>query len=619
MSSSILCPIHHSPIGGVCSDITCQNKNQALCMQCVTSPQCCIRSKNHQFIPLTEFVDTFFNFHLNELKTSSTTSTRVNTCLEYCKNCQEIVDNYHQENEKLGSAMIDIFQSFIDKIQKLFVEFNQNHIKYIQNKEKEMTDALSNVLEMFNYDYLECLDKEMLLKKIKLMRNQSDINETVIAMKQSIQNMKSDIYIRDMDKIKEVMNIKGDKVIKYLQKEFDTLKDEALQRFNLYTQKVKDEMFTFGSPSKIKLSEYKVIYDDTIDFTANSNFQTKKFTIFEHSNGNTLLAYPTSQNTIKLEYVDKFINEPTPTINPKTNMYVTQKANARDKYTYFTLQSHSGKIIDLIYYRSNINKDYLISSSEDCSVKIWDITKLNHYLTNVNEFYRSNCIKTLTGHQGIIISTLVFYDPLKNINYIVSLGYMDLIKVWDLEKGQLIKDIKDINYSRGTYDNLMCLSTINKENILFTGNSTKRLIKIWNFEKGEVIRVITYDISNKIVSMVFYSDLNRIYVIDEIGPCGYVEIKDNVNKLQLVKANFNPTGNSNGDIRMGCFRWNEELIGVYCKGGIVALYDVNSGECVDKVQLVQRNFISWAMGYMHHTKKKMLVLHSGDMHLKIFN
>ena len=86
----------------------------------------------------------------------------------------------------------------------------------------------------------------------------------------------------------------------------------------------------------------------------------------------------------------------------------------------------------------------LISSSEDCSVKIWDITKLNHYLTNVNEFYRSNCIKTLTGHQGIIISTLVFYDPLKNINYIVSLGYMDLIKVWDLEKGQLIKDIKDI-------------------------------------------------------------------------------------------------------------------------------------------------------------------------------
>ena len=101
-------------------------------------------------------------------------------------------------------------------------------------------------------------------------------------------------------------------VIKYLQKEFDTLKDEDVQRFNLYAQKVKDEMFTFGSPSKIKLSEYKVIYDDTIDFTANSNLQTKKFTIFEHSNGNTLLVYPTSQNTIRLEYVDKFISEPPP-------------------------------------------------------------------------------------------------------------------------------------------------------------------------------------------------------------------------------------------------------------------------------------------------------------------
>ena len=52
------CKIHNSPIGGVCSDINCPST--VMCMQCVASSNSCVRTKNHQFVPLDEFIDTYF-------------------------------------------------------------------------------------------------------------------------------------------------------------------------------------------------------------------------------------------------------------------------------------------------------------------------------------------------------------------------------------------------------------------------------------------------------------------------------------------------------------------------------------------------------------------------------
>ena len=48
---------------------------------------------------------------------------------------------------------------------------------------------------------------------------------------------------------------------------------------------------------------------------------------------------------------------------------------------YFTLASHSAKINDIVYYRTATNCDYLISSSDDTAIKIWNITQLHLYLS----------------------------------------------------------------------------------------------------------------------------------------------------------------------------------------------------------------------------------------------
>lgn len=612
--STVLCKIHNSPIGGVCNDVNCNKGPQLLCMQCVTSQNSCIRAKNHKFIPINEFTDEYFKQHLNELRTAPNYSTRVNTVEAFCKNTQSIIEKFRMENEKVGSWIIDTFQQFIDHIQKLFVAFNQAHIKFIQEKDDQLIDAMQKLNETIKYDELYGFDENELINAMSKM-TYDQLNYTVLNMKESIINMRSELTVKDMETVKEITSITGEKAIKYFDKEFSALNKEAETRFNLYSSKIKEELYGSEAESKLKFSEYKCIYDDTIDFFANSNFQTKKFTMFEHSNGNTLLAYPTSQNTVKIEYVDKFIGEKTPTINPNTNPYVTQKVNARDKYTYFTLQSHSGKITDIIYYRNNQNKDFLITTSEDCTIKIWEITNLERYLKNVNEFYHSNCIKTLMGHQGVIIACLTFYDPLKNINYIVSLGYMDRVKVWDMMTGQFIRDITDSNVNRGSHDNLLALANINKKNILFTGNSTRRLIKFWDFETGQVIRVINYEGTSKIVSLLCYEEINRLYVIDEAGPCSFMDLSTSVDKITLIYAGFK---SQQGDIRVGAFKWDSNSLGVYCKNGFVNQYSLNDGALIDRTQLA-KTFISCAMGYIHHTKRKILVIHSGDMHLKIFN
>jgi protein-arginine kinase activator protein McsA len=106
-------------------------------MKCINNVNSCVRKNNHQSISLEEFLDNYFNIYLNELHTSTDTSQRVNTLEHFCKNCQEIYDNFNQENEKIGSEMIQIFQSFIDKINNLFVKFNQDFISYIKMKQDE--------------------------------------------------------------------------------------------------------------------------------------------------------------------------------------------------------------------------------------------------------------------------------------------------------------------------------------------------------------------------------------------------------------------------------------------------------------------------------------------------
>ena len=722
--NNILCPIHKSPIGGVCNEISCKNKNHLLCMNCVSNANSCIRKLKHEFIPFDEFINNHFNIFLQGLKSSVDTSQRINTIEQFCNNAQSIYDNFNAENEKIGSDIINIFQGFLDKINQLFIKFNQDFISFIKTKENELNTALNNLIKQSYFDKLEGFDQNALTQKIMSLKDFNSLNNLIGDMKKCIVNLGSDMTVRDIEKVKEIININGEKVIKYFRDEFNVLENESIKRFNLYNAKIKEKMFsndinypsneipiqnlninnntnnnyiqtkTYGKtiqsnnntfnnsnvynqnnnpfnnnlnnnniiqPPKIsvqtftninekiidsnikdRLAQYNCIYESPIDYTSFSNFPNKKFIVFEHSNGKTLFAYPTSNNTINIEFLDSFIEDANP-VEPITNATFNKskqtksnifnprpqkidesynKINNRQKYLYFTLSSHSSKINEIIYYRSDKNKDYLISSSDDGTIKIWEITNLEKYFKDASSFYRTNCIKTLTGHQGRIVSLKTYYDPLKAINYIISLGYGDKIKVWNLVTGQLIKDIYDFdNFSQTIKDSFMEIANINKVNYLFTANGMNNKISIWDFESGEIIKQITYSIPDgtfgkkKIVALYYFN--SRLYIIDDIGPCGYIDLTSN--DFKLINCNFK-LSNKN-DVRIGVFPFFKgAYLCIYCKNGEVYQYDFETNELCDQFKMGNKGtFISYAMEYMHHTKREIIILHCGDYHIKIFN
>ena len=76
------------------------------------------------------------------------------------------------------------------------------------------------------------------------------------------------------------------------------------------------------------------------------------------------------------------------------SIYITPKVNYRDKFHYFTLSSHSSKINEIIYYRSNTNSDYILSSSDDCTIKIWDIRKNRNWNCGGEKLKTGQVLKT---------------------------------------------------------------------------------------------------------------------------------------------------------------------------------------------------------------------------------
>lgn len=610
---SLTCPKHNSPIGGVCNDSTCKNANQLLCMTCVSDPLSCVRSQRHTFIPVFEYVDQFFTKDFSQLKNDTHTASSINNVEKFCKEYENIHANFVNQKEEIGSEVVEMYKSFIGHLNNLFVNFNQFYIQFIEEKEESLKKSLLNLLKIMKYEELSHLEINSLKENMERMSFQ-DLNNTVVNMKEVLGNLKAEAHTSDEEIVKQMVQLNNEKIIKYFRDECTNFMKEAETKFNLYKSKIKESLFKEEILEIKSLSQLKQIYDDPIDFSPNSNFLTKKFTIFEHSNGHTLFAYPTSQNTIKIEYFDKFINDEKKAIEakqPKPNIMQAMNLTVRDKWLYFTLSSHGGKIIDLIYYRKE-QSDYLISSSEDGAIKIWDITKLSAYLNNVNEYYKSNCVKTLLGHQGKIIAMKVYYDPLHCTNLIVSIGYMDKIKVWNMLTGQFIRDLSDAN--KGSHDNLLCLAYLDKQNYMFTGNSTSKLIKVWDFDRGEIQKVINYGQNKKIVDICFDEDVARLFVLDDTGLCAYANLKTIDSSLKLEVASLEDCGCE----RSGFVKWDNDILIVYCKNGMIYQYDMRTGKIVDKLKIAN-TFISYAMNFIHITKKKVLLIHSGDQHLKIFN
>ncbi len=176
----------------------------------------------------------------------------------------------------------------------------------------------------------------------------------------------------------------------------------------------------------------------------------------------------------------------------------------------FSLQGHKNYIWDLLYI-DKVNKDYIISSSQDKTIKLWNM------LTQ-------NCIKTFLGHENWVTSITLSYNSITNNYNLISNSYDHKIFIWDLNNEKYIDSIENVygkivsvvnNFNPsfiiyGNNNNEVCLYDTNKKSVKFKmkghtqllssfcdlGNLNKNLIatgsddfniKIWNLSNQKCI------------------------------------------------------------------------------------------------------------------------------------
>ena len=195
------------------------------------------------------------------------------------------------------------------------------------------------------------------------------------------------------------------------------------------------------------------------------------------------------------------------------NLYLSLKQNSTgegyifDKNNNIYIKAHSQLISKLLI---NNNYNYLISSSYDKYIKIWDISKLK--MENIFE---------LKGHKGRIYDM----DLIKDKNKILSCGMEKYIYIWDIEKFILTKKIEVLS----TFQNILIKYFIS--NINLYKNNLNEIICIYS-KKG-VVNIIDINIDKNIETINIYSNGGPILFInnEEI-------IYQNAKKNNLIIYNF---------------------------------------------------------------------------------
>lgn len=657
-----LCSLHNLEIGGCCESFECISKHQVCCAKCASDPNLCIRNSKHEFISIEEFIANFTERELYSLKNDNQFSKSFTLSRNLLENEVNIKNEFLEKSRNIQDEINDYYCNLIDYAKSLLDDFNDKFEKFVNSKFSTLMSSYENLNRLTTYEELAKFDKNKLLENSTKM-SYEELTDLITNMKKTVYNFKKKNCDSDLDNIKYLMdlNVKNENVF-MIKKKFEEIKNELdtkhlsfcnnLEKNIFFTNKLTNnasksnntttnrnnnrENFNsnsndyFEETESTGLNNLALFKEFTVDYSINSNFIDKRFLIFEHSNGNSYLVFPTSQNAIKLIgfnslLKDESFNALSDHSNENLNFDSQNKQSAAlkgqvgeikqhkatlitskdferaepiDKHLLYKLCSHGGKITHLKYYRLSTGneqvKDLLITASEDKCIKIWDISDLNKYLNDVNKQYRNLCVKTLMAHDNNKISSFVnFFDPLKNKAFIVSSGFGDRIKVWDLTMGVIAREVAD-SAKAPNFDNELIVfhENFSSKNFMITSGHNNS-VRIWDFDLGKVL--MTFQHKEKILDLIYFNNdkdkvnlknknykynnnfcyyLPKIFAADDSGKCvSLLFEKDEKGELAF---NFKTEGvNTGSAVRNGGVKWNEGKVFLYCKTGQICEYEID--------------------------------------------
>lgn len=616
------CKTHKSDIGGLCLDMSCHCENQMQCIKCISENTSCIRSRKHKFVTIEEFFNSFFNDYYASLKNSFTTAKHVRLTEDLCRNTSTILDSFAKKKENILNAFTDNFNELIANLQQQKISFLSEFNKLMDEKLTELKEKLLTLNQMINFDSLDGYNEEQLVHSVLKMPYQS-LDKTFVYMKKAITNLSNKANIKVNLEVKKIDNMHSDVLINQIKNSFIKINSEISELFSHIKTSMNTELFTDEIKETKRISDMKLIYDEHIDYSTNSNFINKKFIIYQSIiNSKFYLAYPTTLNAIKIECFDREVRNDKEFFNATSNevLHLDTNVNKRDHLMTAKLLGHLSTI-NLVKYFGDEKKEeeFIISTSKDHSIRIWSIEDIAKYANRkeimiIND--NTNKVKTIM-FPSVITSNDIFNDINTSLNFLIAVSQNDKIKIYDLNSGEHMRDLFDRTTPyKNTFETLVKNIPLKNENYIISSSSTTKVIKIWSFETSKVIALIENYVNVQhisIIDILYYRNKNKIIIIDDIGEGTVVNINSKEKKISFNAISMELKYDNIE--RNGAFFISDDILVIYSKDGMILEYDLEEMKMCSK-----RRVLHGLISYSMCCNKSDLVLccHCEDQKLKLF-
>lgn len=446
-----ICEEHGLPCIGICSDLLCQNEPKLLCMKCVKSGKTCITLNKHELVSISELLLRYF---INEEKRS--------------KNINEV------KNLRVIKQTID--EEKINEIIQFFSNIKNNNI--FNNIEKKLTSLLDKIINDF---------KEKNNNKLKEIKDSFKKPANIQKDEQILFKMKfPEIDQKDFDnqKMVEFMN-EGYKLSspKELFNNIKFLRDSS-ELDNLYNSINK----------KVKLNNIVKMGDEE-----------KKKKLGEQID--EILNGIEEQFDECLKGMEEKIIVSKNNFNVELNERLKQKFKEDPSQLQYTMDicsnAHNSNSIDSVFCA--------FKSFSGISYIVWGNTK---YDIDFYDIEQEKVVKTIAlAHSKVICSCRHYSDNQKSIDYVISSSYDKSVKLWNVETLENIVNIQNAHKTTNIYSVCLLCDSNNGENFVIS-SAPNEYMKIWNMNGDFVRNMGQNDESTYFIDVYYDNQKNNIYVLN---------------------------------------------------------------------------------------------------------
>ena len=552
----LFCEEHGIPCIGLCSNFLCKEKIKFLCMKCIKSGKTCITKEKHELITLSEMLYRFFIKEENKSIDLLEIQTMNQIIREYEKGeLNNILSQFKIIKEESSEKMTEIQMAFIKMIDFLVNDFKHNNdmkLEEISNLTKKKSQKEEDELKLILNIKMPEFDKKDMnhnQKLIDFMNNGYKLSSP----KNFINSVK---FLSDTKKFSEVANNLNKKLYandvtidnkekkKKMESKIDSLLSELEAKFDEKLSQIENEIIIpkdseniyskCSSTLKFVKNPQELIYKEDICSSAHkTNSIDKVFCAFKSFGGESLIVWGTPQYNIEFYDMEK------------------------QKIIKTIHRAHNQTVFSCRHYPDTKKRiDYLISSSYDRTVKVWDI-KTYSYIVNIT-----------SAHSGYYIySVSVLCDEKEDSNYIITSAPNEYMKVWDFS-GKYIRKLGQNDES--TYFIDVYYDNKEKKNYILNANSVD--VKSYTFKNGELYHKYKGSPQTWHMSALVNEVKNQQILIESDGN-GYIRMWEFHTAIIIKCISSSPTLNLRGI----CL-WNDDYLFAAGNDYQVKLFDLTNGK-----------------------------------------